>query len=152
MSIYKPSLLDKFKDFVNGLKGNWNQYEAHVADFEAHLAESALWIRIDNLSAPLEITSTDYQNPNVVPLKEPYATRIYAAEFGTYADSRSSQFSIFRGSDGGSAGGLLAVVEGDTILTVQKIKVQNNYAIGFYSKSGINPSRALYVKSVYLVK
>lgn len=41
MSIYKPSLLDKFKDFVNGLRGNWDQYEDHVADFEAHLAESS---------------------------------------------------------------------------------------------------------------
>ena len=37
MSIYLPSLLDKFKDFVNGLKANWQEYEAHVADFEAHL-------------------------------------------------------------------------------------------------------------------
>ena len=41
MAIYKPSLLDKFKDFVNGLKGNWDEYEDHVADFEAHLAESS---------------------------------------------------------------------------------------------------------------
>lgn len=41
MAIYKPSLLDKFKDFVNGLKSNWDQYEDHVADFESHLAESA---------------------------------------------------------------------------------------------------------------
>lgn len=40
MSIYKPSLLDKFKDFVNGLRSNWDEYEDHVADFEAHLAES----------------------------------------------------------------------------------------------------------------
>ena len=32
MSIYKPSLLDKFKDFVNGLKGNWDQFETHLAD------------------------------------------------------------------------------------------------------------------------
>ena len=30
MSIYLPSLLDKFKDFVNGLKANWEEYEAHV--------------------------------------------------------------------------------------------------------------------------
>ena len=41
MAIYKPSLLDKFKDFVNGLRSNWDQYEDHVADFESHLAESA---------------------------------------------------------------------------------------------------------------
>ena len=41
MSIYKPSLLDKFKDFVNGIKGNWDQYEDHVADFESHQVESA---------------------------------------------------------------------------------------------------------------
>ena len=40
MAIYKPSLLDKFKDFVNGIRANWQEYEAHVADFEAHLAES----------------------------------------------------------------------------------------------------------------
>lgn len=40
MAIYKPSLLDKFKDFVNGLRSNWDEYEDHVTDFEAHLAES----------------------------------------------------------------------------------------------------------------
>jgi hypothetical protein len=34
MSIYKPTLLDKFKDFVNGLKSNWDAYEGHVEDFE----------------------------------------------------------------------------------------------------------------------
>ena len=39
MAIYKPSLLDKFKDFVNGLKGNWDEYEDHVAEFDAHLEE-----------------------------------------------------------------------------------------------------------------
>ena len=39
MSIYKPSLLDKFKDFVNGLKSNWDQYEDHVAEFDEHLAD-----------------------------------------------------------------------------------------------------------------
>ena len=61
MSIYKPSLLDKFKDFVNGLRSNWDAYEDHVADFESHLAESAnkhihssgsnddgYWIRYDD--------------------------------------------------------------------------------------------------------
>lgn len=61
MSIYKPNLLDKFKDFVNGLKSNWDQYEDHVADFESHLAESAnkhihshgnnsngYWVRFDD--------------------------------------------------------------------------------------------------------
>ena len=41
MAVYKPSLLDKFKDFVNGLRANWEAYEGHVGDFEAHLAESA---------------------------------------------------------------------------------------------------------------
>jgi len=39
MAIYKPSLLDKFKDFVNGIRANWQEYEAHVADFEAHVAD-----------------------------------------------------------------------------------------------------------------
>ena len=32
MSIYKPSLLDKFKDFVNGLRSNWDDYETHKAE------------------------------------------------------------------------------------------------------------------------
>lgn len=41
MAIYKPSLLDKFKDFVNGLRANWDEYENHVAEFESHKAESA---------------------------------------------------------------------------------------------------------------
>jgi len=30
MSIYLPSMLDKFKDFVNGIRANWQEYEAHV--------------------------------------------------------------------------------------------------------------------------
>ena len=34
MSIYLPSLLDKFSDFVAGLKANWQDYVAHVADDE----------------------------------------------------------------------------------------------------------------------
>ena len=41
MTIYKPSLLDKFKDFVNGVKANWDDYETHKADYETHKAESA---------------------------------------------------------------------------------------------------------------
>ena len=38
MSIYKPSLLDKFKDFVNGLRSNWDQYEDHLDKF-SHVGE-----------------------------------------------------------------------------------------------------------------
>jgi hypothetical protein len=54
MSIYLPSLLDKFKDFVNGLKANWQDYETHVdnttdahgidviaEDLADHVAETA---------------------------------------------------------------------------------------------------------------
>ncbi len=36
MTIYKPSLLDKFKDFVNGVKANWDDYETHKADSAPH--------------------------------------------------------------------------------------------------------------------
>ena len=32
MSIYLPSLLDKFKDFVNGLKANWEDYIDHAGN------------------------------------------------------------------------------------------------------------------------
>ena len=41
MAIYKPSLLDKFKDFVNGLKGNWDIFESHQAESSSkHITES----------------------------------------------------------------------------------------------------------------
>ena len=41
MSIYKPSLLDKFKDFVNGLKSNWDIFESHQAESASkHITES----------------------------------------------------------------------------------------------------------------
>ena len=41
MSIYKPSLLDKFKDFVNGLRSNWDIVESHLAESSSkHIAES----------------------------------------------------------------------------------------------------------------
>ena len=32
MAIYKPSLLDKFKDFVNGLRSNWDIFESHQVE------------------------------------------------------------------------------------------------------------------------
>jgi hypothetical protein len=41
VTIYKPSLLDKFKDFVNGVKANWDDYEAHKAESASkHITES----------------------------------------------------------------------------------------------------------------
>ena len=56
MSIYLPSLLDKFKDFVNGLKANWQEYEAHVdnttdahgiiEDFGSN--DNGSWVRFGN--------------------------------------------------------------------------------------------------------
>lgn len=54
MTIYLPSMLDKFKDFVNGLKANWEDYIDHAGntadahgidviagDLETHKAEFA---------------------------------------------------------------------------------------------------------------
>ncbi len=39
--IYKPSLLDKFKDFVNGLRSNWDIFESHLAESSSkHITES----------------------------------------------------------------------------------------------------------------
>ena len=32
MTIYLPSLLDKFKDFVNGLKANWEEVEGRIIE------------------------------------------------------------------------------------------------------------------------
>jgi len=53
MSIYLPSLTHEIADTIRGLKANWEEYEAHVADFEAHLAETitddvhGLYTRLD---------------------------------------------------------------------------------------------------------
>lgn len=47
MSIYLPSLLDKFKDFVNGLKANWEDYIDHINNttdahgIDEHIAATA---------------------------------------------------------------------------------------------------------------
>ena len=46
MTIYKPSLLDKFKDFVNGLRSNWDIFEAHEHDGSNTLKIN--WDNIDN--------------------------------------------------------------------------------------------------------
>ena len=62
MSIYKPSLLDKFKDFVNGLKSNWDEYEAHVAEFDAHLADYSALGKIEYVYIP-EGTQTRFDVP-----------------------------------------------------------------------------------------
>ena len=62
MAIYKPSLLDKFKDFVNGLRSNWDQYEAHVADFNSHLADYSALGKIEYVYIP-EGTQTRFDVP-----------------------------------------------------------------------------------------
>ena len=120
MSIYKPSLLDKFKDFVNGLKSNWDQYEDHVADFDAHLAESATenvhglagkviaesgnnqngyYVKFDDgtlivyrLSVAVNATITDVQ---VFPYPSPFTSYIAGSAnlHGTSASSNVSDFS-----------------------------------------------------------
>ncbi len=41
MELYKESLLNKIEDDLTGRNQNWDEIETHLADYEAHLAESA---------------------------------------------------------------------------------------------------------------
>ena len=83
MAIYKPSLLDKFKDFVNGLKGNWDEYEDHVADFNSHLAES---VSQEFLQNPHGVP--DYEKgtwtPEYIPESGSFSSIVYSEQSGNY--------------------------------------------------------------------
>lgn len=138
----KPEMADFNNDF--------SKIDTVVA---THLAESAYWKRVDTLSVPVEITSTDYANPTIVPLSEPYGTGsiskgiVYAVELASSYDFRGSQLVFFVYSIGGSAGGLMiGATEGAR--QVNRIRVPgNDNAIGFYGATG-----TMYVRAVYKVK
>lgn len=113
------------------------------------------WRRIDLLTNGIEITSTDYQNPTIVPLSEPYSNKkIYAAECRVETnDSRQSQFIFFKGHEGGSAGDLLIGGWGTAIYTARRIYVNSNRnAMGFFNVSGVNATSPVYIKAIYVVK
>ena len=62
MSIYKPSLLDKFKDFVNGLRSNWDIFESHLADYATHEHDGSNTLKInwDNIDNKPELLYRSY--------------------------------------------------------------------------------------------
>ena len=41
MELYKESLLNKIEDDLTGRNQNWDAIETHLADYDAHVAESA---------------------------------------------------------------------------------------------------------------
>ena len=113
MSIYKPSLLDKFKDFVNGLKANWDDYETHKAESvaddvhglsgkviaESGSNENGYYVKFDDgtlivyrLSVAVDATITGVQ---VFPYPSPFTSYIAGSAnlHGTSASSNVSDFS-----------------------------------------------------------
>lgn len=117
-------------------------------------AQASKWRRIDTLSAPVEITSTDAMNPNILPISEAYVnSKVYAVEFLLInPDGRISQFAIFGGYSGGSTGGLVVGGNVNAIYTVSKIRTSNSNTIGFYGKSGVGTLGTLYFYKCYVVK
>ena len=91
MSIYKPSLLDKFKDFVNGLRSNWDI-------FEAHLAEKATQGKLGHVKTDNE---TIVANDGVLSVRTAY--------FEPTQSTTTSGVSIFDISIGSSGGGIWEV-------------------------------------------
>jgi len=131
-----------------------NEVNSHVTQINNLNAQASKWRRIDTLSAPVEITSTDAMNPNILPISEAYVnSKVYAVEFLLInPDGRISQFAIFGGYSGGSTGGLVVGGNVNAIYTVSKIRTSNSNTIGFYGKSGVGTLGTLYFYKCYVVK
>jgi tRNA(Ile2) C34 agmatinyltransferase TiaS len=103
------------------------------------------WIKIDSITTPIQVTSTDYLNPTVIPMIEDYtSSKIYAVEFTSTSDTRASQFIIFRGYGGGSIGSHIYAGTGPSVSTVNRVR--KGTQMGFY-----NASSTLYIQSVYVL-
>jgi len=146
MSIYKAIMSHLFSTFVDGMNQN-------AEELESHLAESATWIRVDNLSAPIEITGATMENGTIIPLSEYAQDGVYAIKFKTIgaSDSRSSQFAIIAGNRGSSAGTILAAANGSSIFTCYRTWFQDNLVLYNAQDTG-GTTQPLSVMGIYKIK
>lgn len=112
-------------------------------------------IRVDTLSSPMQITATDFANPDIVPLTAGYTTgNIFLVELGTATDGRNNHGIIVYGTINNSAGHSVVCSQGTDVVLVSRCRNSGNpNTIGFYNARLLSGSaQNLYVFSVYLIK
>lgn len=101
--------------------------------------------RADTLTGRMQITSTNYASPNVVPLKEPYGENLYLICL-EIVDRRNAPCVMWIGnSSSNSAGQILVGANAAQPVMVSIIRSGNN--VGFYGVEGT--TLAVYVTAIY---
>ena len=82
MELYKESLLNKIEDDLTGRNQNWDAIETHLADYDAHVAESASE-DVHGLLSQGKIIEESGSNENGVYIKFANGTMICTGRFST---------------------------------------------------------------------
>ena len=116
-------------------------------DFDSHLAESAYWIRVDNLSAPLYIGDSRHENQAVVPMSVGNsANKIFAIKLSNRATLSASekQIVIIEGNMSGTGRVIPIWTEG----ILRDVRPPSSSSMAFY----MNATENVYIHAIYLVK
>lgn len=122
-------------------------YQRVVSELDAHMAESAYWIRVDNLSAPLYIGDSSYQNKAIVPMNVSNSeNKIFAIRFANAATLATNQKQIVIMEGNMSPTG--RVIDIWTGGTLRDIRPSSAYSMAFY----MSATEGVYIHAIYLVK
>ena len=116
-------------------------------EFDSHKAESAYWIRVDNLSAPLYIGDSSYQNKAIVPMNVSNSeNKIFAIRFANAATlaTNQKQIVIMEGNMS-PTGRVIDIWIGGTL---RDIRPSSAGSMAFY----LNQTEDVYIHAIYLVK
>lgn len=134
----RPVLGKRFEDIETDIE----DLEVELA---AHKAESATWIRIDTLSAPIELPSGGIEDAISVPTSEIISgSKVYAIEFRLLSsDARSSSISICVGLDTSASGIIVGSPLNlpnltDIFVANRLVNANSPNEILFYGLKGIN--------------
>lgn len=131
-------------------------HNAIIENFNSHLAESAIWKRIDTLSAPVQLTTeSTFDNPIIVPVNEtPSSSNMYAVEFRIQtSDERASQITIFAGGTPSVTGIFCGVDHEGNIYAARRSTDAANKQFKFFGLvSPTGGTREVYISRIFRVK
>lgn len=129
------------------------ELDTFLADYESFKGIAGQWIRIDNLSAPIQIPTGGTESQIYVPLSENISlttTKIYAVEF-MISDQRNANISIFTTPTNSGAGIIVGVNSAREIVTAMRGRDStNSKMLRFYGVS--SDTQPSYVARVFRLK
>ena len=116
------------------------------------LLKANKWLRVDSLVSPLQVTSVDFENPNVVTTSVGFTFGYtYVIEFYLFnMDGRRNSMIFLEGNNLTFASQILVGIVNADIHSVSIIPKNGHF--GFYSVASTGALRALYVNAIYVVR